>query len=66
MNTLLRDKKKGGNPMRKLPPQRSSVKSLMNVREVALMNVIRIIQLILGDVESFSLREANDRACQLT
>jgi len=63
MNTLLRDKKKGGNPMRKLPPhecKRSSIKSLINV--------IRIIQLTLGHVESFSLREANEepRACQLT
>ncbi len=63
MITLLRDKKKGGNPMRKLPPQckRSSVKSLINV--------IRIIQLTQASVESFSLRGANDtkpRACQFT
>jgi len=69
MNTLLRDKRKGGNPMRKLPPQRSSVKSLMNVREEPLMNVIRIIQLTLGCVELFFNRGRNGtelRACQFT
>jgi len=59
MNTLLRDKKKGGNPMRKLPPQRSSVKSLRYV-------VIRIIQLTPGCVELFFHRGRNDTACQFT
>jgi len=62
MNTLLKDKRKGGNPMRKLPPQKSSVKSLMK-------NVIRIIQLTLGCVELFFNRGRNDtkpRACQFT
>jgi len=64
MNTLLRDKRKGGNPMRKLPPQcrRSSIKSL-NKR------VIRIIQLTPGCVELFLNRGANDtspRTCQFT
>jgi len=54
MITLLRDKRKGGNPMRKLPPQckRSSIKSLVNV--------ICIIQLTLGCVELFFDRGAND------
>jgi len=59
MNTLLRDKKKGGNVPTLLPPLEKLIMSLNN-------RVIRIIQLILGHVESFSLREANDRACQLT
>jgi len=62
MNTLLRDKKRGGNVSIPLPPQqRSSVKSQVNV--------IRIIQLTLGCVELFFSRGRNDtepRACQLT
>jgi len=55
MITLLRDKRKGGNPMRKLPPQckRSSIKSL-NKR------VIRIIQLTQASVELFFDRGAYD------
>jgi len=63
MNTLLRDKKRGGNVSIPLPPQRSSLITSLNY------HAIRIIQLTQASVESFSLRGANDtspRACQFT